>query len=65
MCGCDFRKGQVAHRWRLRILAKRLKPIYSDDARKNLGGLARLGARFVEEIEYDGAQFLKYRLDTK
>jgi hypothetical protein len=34
-------------------------------SRKTLGGLARLGARFVEEIEYDGAQFLKYRLDTK
>lgn len=34
-------------------------------SRKNLGGLARLGARFVEETEYDGAQFLKYRLDTE
>ena len=34
-------------------------------SRKNLGGLARLGARFVEEIELDGAQFLKYRLDTE
>ncbi|NKB57357.1 MAG: hypothetical protein GKS00_13600 [Alphaproteobacteria bacterium] len=34
-------------------------------SRKNLGGLARLGSRFVEEIEYDGARFLKYRLDTK
>lgn len=34
-------------------------------SRKNLGGLARLGARFVEEVEYGGAQFLKYRLDTK
>jgi hypothetical protein len=33
-------------------------------SRKKLGGLARLGARFVEQIEYDGAVFLKYRLDT-
>lgn len=34
-------------------------------SRKKFGGLARLGARFVEETEYDGAKFLKYRLDTK
>jgi hypothetical protein len=34
-------------------------------SRKNLGGLARHGARFLEEIEYDGVQFLKYRLDTE
>ena len=34
-------------------------------SRKNLGALARFGARFIEEIEYDGAQFLKYRLDTE
>jgi len=34
-------------------------------SRKNLGGLTRLGASFVEEVEYDGARFLKYRLDTK
>ncbi len=34
-------------------------------SRKKLGGLARLGARFVEETEYDGAKFLKYRLDTE
>jgi len=34
-------------------------------SRKNLGALARLGARFVEEIDYDGAKFLKYRLDTE
>ncbi len=33
-------------------------------SRKNLGGLARLGARFVEKTEHDGAQFLKYRLET-
>jgi len=34
-------------------------------SRKNLGGLARLGARFLEEIEYNGVQFRKYRLDTE
>ncbi|WP_282607824.1 GNAT family N-acetyltransferase [Pelagibius sp. Alg239-R121] len=34
-------------------------------SRKNLGGLARLGARFVGEIDYEGAKFLKYRLDTE
>ncbi len=34
-------------------------------SRKNLRGLARLGAQFVEMTEYDGAEFLKYRLDTK
>lgn len=33
-------------------------------SRKNLGALARLGARFVEEVDYDGARFLKYRMDT-
>ena len=33
-------------------------------SRKNLGALKRIGARFVEEIDYDGAKFLKYRLDT-
>lgn len=33
-------------------------------SRKNRGALSRLGARFVEEIDYDGARFLKYRLDT-
>jgi len=33
-------------------------------SRKNLGALARLGARFIGEVEHDGAQFLKYRLDT-
>lgn len=32
--------------------------------RKNLGGLARLGAHFVKEVEYEGARFLKFRLDT-
>lgn len=33
--------------------------------RKKLGALKRLGAEFTEEIEYDGARFLKYRLDTE
>lgn len=32
--------------------------------RKNRGALLRLGAKFINEIEYDGARFLKYRLDT-
>lgn len=34
-------------------------------SRKNLGGLARLGAKFVEEIEYGGAKFLKFYLRTE
>ena len=34
-------------------------------SRKKLGGLARLGARFVNEIEYEGEKFLKYRLETE
>jgi len=33
-------------------------------SRKKLGALARMGARFVDEIDYDGVRFLKYRLDT-
>lgn len=33
-------------------------------SRKNLGALTRLGAQFVEETEYAGARFLKYRLNT-
>lgn len=33
-------------------------------SRRNLGALKRLGAKFVEEIDYDGAKFLKFRLDT-
>jgi hypothetical protein len=33
-------------------------------SRKKLGALTRLGATFVDEIEHDGARFLKYRLDT-
>lgn len=34
-------------------------------SRKNLGALARLGAKFVGEIDYDGEKFLKYRLETQ
>ena len=34
-------------------------------SRKNLGALARLGARRVDEIEYDGVRFLKFRLETQ
>lgn len=33
-------------------------------SRKNLGALKRLGAKQVDTITYDGAQFLKYRLET-
>ncbi len=33
-------------------------------SRKNLRALTRLGATFVNEIEHDGAKFLKYRLVT-
>ena len=34
-------------------------------SRKNLGALERFGARRVGEIEYDGATFFKYRLETE
>ncbi|MEE9429332.1 MAG: GNAT family N-acetyltransferase [Paracoccaceae bacterium] len=34
-------------------------------SRKNLGGLTRLGATFVNKITYEGTQFLKYRLNTE
>lgn len=34
-------------------------------SRKKRGALERLGARFVGETEYDGAKFLKYRLETE
>lgn len=34
-------------------------------SRTRLGGLARLGAGFVGEVEYDGEKFSKYRLDTE
>ena len=33
-------------------------------SRKNLGALTRLGARFVGEVDHDGATFLKFHLDT-
>ena len=33
-------------------------------SRRNLGALARLGAAYVDEVEYQGVQFLKYRLET-
>ena len=34
-------------------------------SRKNLGALERLGARQVGQVEYGGARFLKFRLDTE
>ena len=34
-------------------------------SRKNLGALERLGARWVGEVEYNGATFRKFKLDTK
>jgi len=34
-------------------------------SRKALGALKRLGARQVGEIEYDGAKFLKFHLETE
>ena len=33
-------------------------------SRTRLGAFKRLGARFVGEVEHEGARFLKYRLDT-
>ncbi len=33
-------------------------------SRRNLGALRRLGASFVGEVDYEGAAFRKYRLDT-
>lgn len=33
-------------------------------SRKNLGALTRLGAALIGEIEYGGATFLKFRLET-
>ncbi len=32
--------------------------------RKNLGALNRLGAKFVDEVDYNGSRFRKYRLNT-
>lgn len=34
-------------------------------SRKNLSGLRRLGARFIEKVDYDGVEFLKYLLPLK
>jgi hypothetical protein len=34
-------------------------------SRKSLGALERLGARQFDQIEYDGARFLKFRLETE
>ena len=34
-------------------------------SRKKLGALTRLGARLIDEIELDGARFLRFRLDTQ
>ncbi|MCV2892618.1 GNAT family N-acetyltransferase [Lentibacter sp. XHP0401] len=58
-----------------RISRKAIEFAFADDripfvtfllppSRKNLGALTRLGATFVDKIEYDGATFLKYRLET-
>ncbi len=33
-------------------------------SRRHLGGLERLGARPIGEIDYDGSRFLKFRLET-
>lgn len=33
-------------------------------SRKNLGALARLGAVYVSEVDYNETRFLKFRLDT-
>ncbi|WP_136660314.1 GNAT family N-acetyltransferase [Nitratireductor sp. XY-223] len=33
-------------------------------SRRSLGALDRIGATFVSDVEYDGARFLKYRLET-
>ncbi|MBB4303591.1 RimJ/RimL family protein N-acetyltransferase [Rhodobium orientis] len=33
-------------------------------SRKNLAGLARLGAEFAGEVVHEGARFRKYKLDT-
>ena len=33
-------------------------------SRRSLGALARMGARYVEDIDYNGTRFLKYRLET-
>lgn len=33
-------------------------------SRKNLGALRKLGAQHIGEVTYDGARFLKFRLET-
>jgi hypothetical protein len=33
-------------------------------SRRKLGALARLGATYVEDIDYDGRRFMKFRLET-
>ncbi len=33
-------------------------------SRRNLSALERMGARFVEQLDYEGHPFLKYRLET-
>jgi len=33
-------------------------------SRRSLGALARMGAKYVEDIDYNGTRFLKYRLET-
>lgn len=33
-------------------------------SRTNLSALKRLGARLIDEIDYEGSTFLKYRLET-
>ncbi|WP_299686512.1 GNAT family N-acetyltransferase [uncultured Tateyamaria sp.] len=33
-------------------------------SRRNIGALKRLGARHIGEVNYDGARFLKFRLET-
>jgi hypothetical protein len=59
-----------------RISKKAIEFAFADDripfvtfllppSRKNLSALKRLGAAFVEEIDYDGSTFLKYRLETE
>ena len=33
-------------------------------SRRHLGGLGRLGARYVGKVQHEGRRFLKYRLET-
>ena len=34
-------------------------------SRRSLGALARMGAQLVDEVDHEGARFLKYRLETE